>query len=469
MLNLLVIDDEASICEMLAVALRRRGHRVETAASEAEAEHKLKSQLFDVIVCDINLRGVRGDVSGIDVLEYVRTLSPDIPFVLMTGYEQLGENIIRALNLGADRYVVKSDKLVEEIEHVIRRAEDYVSVRRERDALRREIRRLSTDNIIGQSPKMQAIFQSIEALAATHSTVLVTGESGTGKELVARAIHAHGPRADRPFVSINCGAFPETLLESELFGYVKGAFTGANQNKQGLFQAASGGTIFLDEIGEMSLPMQVKLLRVLQDRRVRPLGSTEEVDIDVRVIAATNKDLSRMVEDKSFREDLYYRISVIPLAVSPLRERREDIPLLAMHFLRRYAEQMGKPLRGIESRAVECLVRYPWPGNVRELENAIERAVALESGEQVTVCNLPEKVSGVIVDRLPGSEMLGSEGIDLEQHIGELERRYLQAALDLARKMKERGERRGGVRQIAADLLKMGYRSFRHYAQKYKL
>jgi len=469
MLNLLVIDDEASICEVLEVALRRRGHRVETAASEVEARHKLEKQLFDVIVCDINLRGVRGDISGIDVLEYVRTLSPDTPFVLMTGNEQLGESIIRALNLGADRYVVKSDRLVEEIEHVIRRAEDYVSVRRERDALRREIRRLSTDNIIGQSPSMRAIFQSIETFAATPSTVLVTGESGTGKELVARAIHAHGARADKPFVSINCGAFPETLLESELFGYVKGAFTGATQNKPGLFQAANGGTLFLDEIGEMSPAMQVKLLRVLQERRVRPLGSTEEVEIDVRVIAASNKDLSRLVEEKSFREDLYYRISVIPLAVPPLRERREDIPSLAMHFLRRYAEQMGKPVRGIESRAMECLVRYPWPGNVRELENAMERAVALESGEQITVSNLPEKVSGVVAARLSEAEMLGSEGMNLEQHIEELERRYLQAALELARKMKERGERRGGVRQIAADLLKMNYRSFRHYAKKYKL
>lgn len=469
MLNLLVIDDEPSICQMLELALRGRGHQVETAANEAEAQQKLSSQLFDVVVCDINLRGVRGDVSGIDLLAYVRTVSPDIPFVLMTGNEQLGETIIRALNLGADRYVVKSDKLVEELEQVVRRAQEYVHVRRERDAFRREIRRLSTDNMIGQSPKIRAIFQTVAAVAYTQSTILISGESGTGKELVARAIHAQSSRADQPFVSINCGAFPETLLESELFGYLKGAFTGAHQNKEGLFQAAGGGTLFLDEIGEMSLPMQVKLLRVLQERKVRPLGSTAEVPADVRVIAATNKNLSQLVAEKTFREDLYYRISVIPLHVPPLRERHEDIPLLAMHFLQRYNQQMGKSLTGIEEKALECLASYSWPGNVRELENAIERAVALETTAKVTVRSLPEKITGVVIEPLPGSVVLPPGGIDLERQLGEMQRSYLEAALQMAQQLKEQGQRSGGVRQIAADLLKLSYRSFRHYAKKHSL
>jgi two-component system response regulator PilR (NtrC family) len=250
---------------------------------------------------------------------------------------------------------------------------------------------------------------------------------------------------------------------------VKGAFTGAQQNKEGLFQSANGGTVFLDEIGEMSLPMQVKLLRVLQDRRVRPLGSTAEVSMDVRVIAATNKDLSQLVAEKSFREDLYYRISVIPVHVCPLRERREDIPLLAMHFLRRYNEQMGKALSGIEEKALECLVRYSWPGNVRELENAVERAVALETAEKITLRSLPENISGVMVEQLSESELLPPGGIDLERQLAELERSYLQAALRMAEAFKDRGERSGGVRQIAADLLRLSYRSFRHYAKKYKL
>lgn len=469
MLNVLVIDDEPSICEVLELSLRRRGHQVEAAANEAEARQKLESQLFDLVVCDINLRGVRGDLSGLDVLAHTRTISPAVPFVLMTGNEQLGETIIRALNLGADRYVVKSDKLVEEIEQVVRRAEDYVRVRRERDALRREIRRLSTDSIIGQSPKMRAVFEAIAAVADTPSTILITGESGTGKELVARAIHAQSNRTDKPFVSINCGAFPETLLESELFGYVKGAFTGAQQNKEGLFQAAGGGTLFLDEIGEMSLSMQVKLLRVLQERRVRPLGSTAEVAVDVRVIAATNKDLDQMVAEKTFREDLYYRVSVIPIHVPPLRDRPQDIPLLAMHFLRRSNEQMGKAISGIEEKALECLVNYSWPGNVRELENAIEHAIALETSNRITVRSLPEKITGVTLDPVAPEDLLPADGIDLERQLAEVERRYVEAALRRAEDLKARGERPGGVRQIAANLLKLKYRSFRHVAKKHKL
>ena len=453
MVTLLIIEDEP-IGESLAVAFRRGNYEVSLAATGKDARARLEQQLFDIIVCDITLP----DANGLELLEVTRQIRPDAVFLLMTGKEQPQELIIQALNLGADRYIVKSDRTIEEVQSVVRRAEEYLRTRRERELFRRAARELSRDNIIGRSRSFQAVLEMANAVAPTNSTVLITGESGTGKELVARRIHEVSPRYDRPFVSINCGAFPETLLESELFGFVKGAFTGATHSKEGLFQSADGGTLFLDEIGEMSLPMQVKLLRVLQDWKVRPLGSTEERSVDVRVIAATNQDLSQMVAEKAFREDLYYRISVIPLHVPPLRERPEDVPLLALHFLQRYSEQMSKPLRGISGEALEALSRHAWPGNVRELENAIERAVALETGQEVGWGSLPAHVSRVgappsTPDLLPGG------GINLEKHIQEQEKAYLLAAL----------KRSQGVRTKAAELLGMSYRSFRHYAKKYRI
>jgi len=293
--------------------------------------------------------------------------------------------------------------------------------------------------------------------------VLITGESGTGKELVARAIHENSARAKNPFITINCGAFPETLLESELFGYVKGAFTGANENRHGLFHAAHGGTLFMDEIGNMSVTMQVKLYRVLQEGKVRAIGSTEESDVDVRIIAATNKDLAKEIAEGRFREDLYYRLSVIPIHLPPLRERRDDIPLLAREFLGRFAKSMTKKIDGIEPEAMRRLEVYDWPGNVRELENTIERAVALESGNRISVDALPERIQNHFQESVPHASHNGNhpclpqEGLSLEEYIQGLERSYLLAAL----------ERSGGVRTQAATLLKMSYRSFRHYAKKY--
>jgi two-component system, NtrC family, response regulator PilR len=293
---------------------------------------------------------------------------------------------------------------------------------------------------------------------------LITGESGTGKELVARAIHENSSRAQAPFITINCGAFPETLLESELFGYMKGAFTGANENRQGLFQAAHGGTLFMDEIGNMTLTMQVKLYRVLQEGKVRPLGSTEEVDVDVRVIAATNKDFEKEIAEGRFREDLYYRLSVIPLQLPSLRERREDIPLLARHFLERFRKSMEKPIEGISPEAMRKLESYEWPGNVRELENTMERAVALESGNEISLRVLPDRIAGYA--STPGlnspngsSQPFPEAGVDFEKAIADTERRYLLAALEKA----------GGVRTRASELLKITYRSFRHYAKKHGL
>jgi two-component system response regulator PilR (NtrC family) len=336
--------------------------------------------------------------------------------------------------------------------------------KKEAGYLRRELRRLTgLDNIIGQSPNMRAIFDMIQTVAPQTSRVLITGESGTGKELVARAIHENSVRAQAPFITINCGAFPETLLESELFGYMKGAFTGANENRQGLFQAAHGGTLFMDEIGNMSLTMQVKLYRVLQEGKVRPIGSTEEADVDVRIIAATNKEFEKEIAEGRFREDLYYRLSVIPIQVPPLRERREDIPLLARHFLERFRKTMEKPIEAILPEAMTRLESYDWPGNVRELENTMERAVALETGREISLKVLPDRIAGYSGSSIgvPEGQAAGFpvDGLDFEKEIAAAERRYLQAALEKA----------GGVRTRASELLKISYRSFRHYAKKHNL
>jgi two-component system response regulator PilR (NtrC family) len=307
---------------------------------------------------------------------------------------------------------------------------------------------------------MLALFQVVETIAATNSTVLITGESGTGKELIARAIHVNSPRRERPFVALNCGAVSETLLDSELFGHMRGAYTGADSNKKGLIEVAEKGTIFLDEIGEMSPVVQVKLLRVLQERKFRRLGGTEEIDADIRILAATNRDLAKMVADGSFREDLYYRINVIPIRVPPLRERQEDIPLLAEHFVSRFAEQMGKPVTGISGAALTRLTQYGWPGNIRELENAMERAVALERTPTILADSLPEQLNQRPADTTAApAEAFPDAGFDLERHVQDIEREYIAEAL----------RRAGGVKVKAAELLGMSFRSFRYYTKKYNL
>jgi two-component system response regulator PilR (NtrC family) len=362
--------------------------------------------------------------------------------------------------MGAYAYLEKSHELVEDLKFTVERALETYRIRAENLSLKRELKKdRGLDSIVGQSSLMKAVYELILSVAPTQSTVLILGESGTGKELVARAIHTYSRRSDRPFVSINCSAFQETLLESELFGYMKGAFTGAAANKKGLFEYASGGTLFLDEIGETSLPMQVKLLRALQERKIRPVGGNEEIDVDVRVIAASNRDLQQMVKEKEFREDLFYRISVIPIEMPPLRKRTSDIALLAFHFLEKFNRQMGKSVRGITSESVRLLERYPWPGNVRELENAVERAMALERGDEITPDSLPDRVvQGVpsLVDQETLAQ-LPEGGLDLEKHMEGIERKLLEAAL----------ARSNGVRTQAAELLGMSYRSFRHYAKKY--
>jgi two-component system, NtrC family, response regulator PilR len=460
MAHILVVDDEKSICELLEITFRKEGHRVEVVHSVDAAKRRLEGSLYDIIISDVRMPGA----TGVELLRFVREVAPDAYFVLITGVPSL-ETAIAAANEGANRYVIKDHDLVEQLRVAVREVTENLKWKKEAGYLRRELRRLTgLDNIIGQSPRMKAIFDLIQTVAPQNSRVLITGESGTGKELVARAIHENSSRSDLPFITINCGAFPETLLESELFGYTKGAFTGANENRRGLFQAAHGGTLFMDEIGNMNLAMQVKLFRVLQEGKVRPVGSTEENDVDVRVIAATNKDLEKAIASGEFREDLFYRLSVIPLHVPALRDRREDIPLLARHFLESFRNSMNKKIEGISPEAMRRLESYDWPGNVRELENTIERAVALESGQEISLAVLPDRVAG---NASASSPVLGeqenvqipAEGVDFERVIAETEKRYLQVAL----------EKSGGVRTQAAEILKISYRSFRHYAKKHAL
>jgi two-component system response regulator PilR (NtrC family) len=461
--NILICDDERSICEMLDITLRREGHKVETVNSGEAAKRKLESALFDVVITDIKMP----NIDGIAVLRYAHQVSPDSAVILITAVDDYEAAIEAVKAGGATDYIRKSPGLVDEIKIAIRRALEKVSLSRQNFALKRDAAgRNSLDNIVGISPAMEKLKQTIRTVASTQSTVLIYGESGTGKELVARAVHSCSPRSTEAFVSINCGAFPETLLESELFGYVKGAFTGANQNKRGLFEVADGGTIFLDEIGEMDLTMQVKLLRVLQERCVRPVGGTDEIAIDVRVIAATNRDLERQVAENTFREDLYYRLSVIPVTVPPLRNRREDLPMLVSHFIKKYVPAAGKSITHINPSSLSALANYDWPGNVRQLENTIERAVALETGEELHVELPVERPRARAAAAGVGAEgpsiasgAVLPEGMDMEKYVAEIERTLLKSALAQS----------NGVQARAADVLKISYRSFRHLMKKYEL
>src|SRR6202451_1454262 len=457
--HILVVDDEKSICELLEITFRKEGYRVEVAHSVEGAKRKLESQIFDIIISDVRMPGE----SGVDLLKLTKEIAPECFFLLITGVPTV-ETAIAAINSGADRYVIKDHELVDQLRRAVREVTERLALKKEAGYLRRELRRLTgLDHMIGTAPKMRAIFELIQTIAPQTSRVLITGESGTGKELVARAIHENSARSQAPFITINCGAFPETLLESELFGYMKGSFTGANENRQGLFQAGHGGTFFMDEIGNMSLTMQVKLYRVLQEGKVRPIGSTEESDVDVRIIAATNKNFEKEISEGRFREDLYYRLSVIPTQLPPLREGRGDIPRLSRHFLETFRKSMEKPVTSISPEAMSRLESYDWPGNVRELENTMERAVALETTGEVTLRVLPDRVAGYSGSSTTvgsgGAAGVPPAGVDFEKEVAETERKYLQAAL----------ERANGVRTQAADLRKISYRSFRHYAKKHNL
>ena len=453
MSKILIVDDEQSYRQLLTLVFESDGHQIRTAANGREAVELVNQEPPDVIVSDVRMP----DMDGIEMLRAVREKHTDLGVVFMTAHASV-ESAREAFKLGADDFVTKPFD-VEELKLIVKKTLEKQQLISENRAFKRAQReRGSIKNIIGNSARMQAIYQMIETVAEVQSTILINGESGTGKELVARAIHDLSPRAERPFISINCGAFTETLLESELFGYVKGAFTGANTNRKGLFEAANRGTIFLDEIGEMSSAMQVKLLRVLQEKKVRPVGAHEEMSIDARVIAATNRDLKKMSVEGTFREDLFYRISVIPIALPPLRDRRDDIPELVNHFISKFCDQSGRDLT-IAPRAMQMLEGYMWGGNVRELEHVIERSVALERGDEITPERLPEHITNYNPERINAEFDLPDQGLNLTVHLDNLEKTYVVEAL----------RKTDGNQTKAADLLQMQVRSLRHLLDKHNL
>jgi two-component system, NtrC family, response regulator PilR len=471
--RILVVDDERSMREMLAILLRREGHEVAVAENGRSAIDLLNQRPFDLIVSDARMP----DVDGLEVLRHARSVNPAIIAIMVTAYGS--PDLIRGVaQLGVNDYVEKPFN-TEVLRFRIRKELDRRRLQQENVLLKRAMHSAHQfSNIIGNSESMRQVFELVETIASTGSTVLITGESGTGKELIARAVHVRSPRSDRPFVAVNCGALTETLLDSELFGHMRGSFTGADANKKGLIEVADKGTIFLDEIGEMSPMLQVKILRVLQERKFRRVGGTEEVEADIRIIAATNRDLAKMVAEGQFREDLYYRINVIPVRLPPLRERTGDVEMLAEHFVAKFAEQMNKGISGISGGAMGYLTAHPWPGNVRELENAMERAVALERTPSILPESLPETVRGAAPSAMSPANAAAAaaaaaaalegtgaprpvldKGFDLEQHVQGLEREYIAEAL----------RRSGGVKVKAAELLGMSFRSFRYYMKKYNL
>ncbi|MEM6792540.1 MAG: sigma-54 dependent transcriptional regulator [Acidobacteriota bacterium] len=448
--KILVVDDEASLVEFLRLLFEEEGYLVETAGSVGGAREKVAEETFDLVLCDI----LMPDGNGLEMLREIKQQTPHTAVIMMTAYTST-KSAIEAMKLGAYNYISKPFD-VEELRIVARGALEKTDLETENVYLRRELeQKYQFSNIIGRSQKMQEIFSLIERVARTSSTVLIRGESGTGKELIARAVHFQSPRAERRFLSINCGALPENLLESELFGHERGAFTGAVREKKGLFQEAHEGTLFLDEIGEMTPPMQVKLLRALQERRIRRVGGTREEPVDVRIIAATNQDLAERIDSGDFREDLFYRINVIPVHLPSLRQRREDVPLLVDFFLKKFSEQMGLTTKPITVEALRALESYHWPGNVRELENTIERALALSTEERLTTRDLPAQLVDGNEESLEAI-YLPEEGLDLEAYLDDLRRQLMQQAL----------ERCDGVQTQAAELLKMTFRSFRYYAKK---
>ncbi len=446
--QILIVDDDQSLREFLEIFLAKDGFRVVTAEDGEEALKILDDLPVDLILADIRMP----KVDGLKFLKTLRQKGLDLPVIMITAYASL-DSAVEAKKEGAFDYVSKPFRL-EELRQLVQKA------------LERHFQKesLQTSNcfmgIIGCSPAMNRIFELLPRVAQAPSNVLITGESGTGKELVARAIHKLSPRKDHPFVVVNCGGIPANLLESELFGYVKGAFTGATKDKPGLFAQAHKGTIFLDEVGELPPELQVKLLRVVQEKTIMPLGSTTELEVDVRIISATNRDLEAEVLAGRFREDLYYRLNVISIVLPPLRERKEDIPLLVNHFLQKYAQKMGKEIEGISEYALKALMDYDFPGNVRELENIIERSVALESGplilpESLTLCHQRAKKG----EKEEFQVSLPEEGLDLEQFLAQIEITLLKQAL----------ERTRGNKTEAAKLLNLNFRSFRYRLAKYGL
>lgn len=405
-----------------------------------------------MIISDIKLP----QLSGLEILRRVKDTKPYIPVIMVTAYGTI-KQAVEALKEGAMDYVVKPFD-VEELKIIVSQGLERGRLKQENILLKKQLReKYSFDNIIGKSKRMMEIFSLIEKIAATDSTVLVNGESGTGKELAARAIHLISRYQERPFVSINCGAVPDSLLESELFGHMRGSFTGAVADKKGMFEVAEGGVLFLDEVGEMSPMTQVKLLRALQDKKIRRVGGTEEIPVDIRIIAATNQDLKRKIEEGKFREDLFYRLNVLSLVMPPLRKRKEDLPLLVSHFIKKYCQEMGRKTKRIAPEAMNVFESYPWPGNVRELENVIERVVAIEERGIITRDSLPEEL--LAPHKKPDTTYLFEPGFSLNSHLDDIAKNYIKQARQAA----------GGKLRETASLLGISYRTLRYLIDKYGL
>jgi two-component system response regulator PilR (NtrC family) len=451
--RILVVDDERSMREVLFSMLKNEGYDVTLAEGGEAAIEAVRRETFDAIITDVRMP----KVDGLQVLKASKEISPSTVVIMLTAFGS-SETAVEAMKLGAYDYITKPFKY-DEVTLNIKRALERKRLRDENLNLKRRLEtQYRFENIIGKSAKIVEVFDTIRKIADSSSTVMLTGESGTGKELVAQAIHVNSPRRDKPFISVNCGAIPEGLMESELFGHVKGAFTGAVVNKVGLFSAADGGTLFLDEITEIPLLLQVKLLRAIQEREIRRVGDTKDTKVDVRLIAATNKDLESAVSDGTLREDLFYRLNVIPIHLPQLRERVEDIPLLVAHFLQKFGKELGKEVRGVSPEALALLEQYHWPGNIRELENVVERALVLGTGDMLSVESLPESVRRQRQPR--GADLdLPEAGLDLDATLDQIERRLLERAL----------ERTKGVQTRAAELLHLSFRQFRYKLQKHTL
>jgi two-component system response regulator PilR (NtrC family) len=416
--KILVVDDEKNMCQYLSIMLRKEGYDVKAVHNGKKALQEIKDTSFDVVITDIRMEGM----DGIELLAAVKETNPTLPVIIMTAYASQ-KTAIDAVNRGAFHYLIKR-AMNKEIKMVIRNALDMHKVRSENLFLKKQLKKKDDfKEIIGKSEEIQAVFNLVNKVADTDSTILICGESGTGKELIAKAIHYRSSRANNPFVSINCGALPENLLESELFGHVKGSFTGAIRDKDGMFKVASGGTFFLDEVGETTLAIQVKLLRVLQEREIIPVGGTAPIKVDVRLVAATNADLEKAVKEERFRADLYYRLNVIPILIPPLRDRRDDIALLVDHFLHIASERSGRR-KTVSKGAMELLTAYDWPGNVRELENIVERACILQESDEIKVEDLPEKV------RHHSHERRKVVMQETQMTLDELEKEYLISVLE---------------------------------------
>ncbi len=463
--RILIIDDEESMREIISIILERGGFLCQTAESVEEAIRILKEQAFDAVVTDLVMDN--DPIAGMKILKWIKENIPELPTVMVTAYGSV-ENAIEAMQAGATDYIQKPFKSNEEVCLRVRKAIEQRYLLRENEALRKERGLLKPfEEIIGTSSAIEKIKETLYRVAQLPSTVVIYGESGVGKELIARGIHRLSPRCEKPFIAINCASIPETLLESELFGYKRGAFTGAIEDKEGLLVVANGGTVFLDEIGEMPMNLQARLLRVLDNNVVIPVGGTKELKVDIRIVSATNRNLEEMVEKGQFRKDLFFRLNVIPITIPPLRERKEDIPLLINHFLKMHSSRMGLPTPKINPKVVELFINYNWPGNIRELSNFIERILALCHETEIDLSHIPDSLKQIVISRpleQVGIENIEKiefppEGILLENIIEKIERRLIEQALLYSKYSQKK----------AAKILGLTPRSFRYRLQKYGL